>query len=378
MEIKLYFRMLQRGWWIILLVTLVALFASLALSYVTAPRYTATARFIITPGSLLTSEGNPEAVIAGLETLDLPSVVATYTEIMNSQRILGEALGSMGNPTVVMKDYTIKAVVLPESSVLELNVTGPDPKVISDLANSVGYQTILFTRSLNRVYELNFLDQAAVPVIPISPQPLRDAGLSLLLGLTGGAVLAILSEQIRIPLEAYRHRLQQDSETETFNNKHFVRLLNEELEKKSSSTLSIGIIELNGLTDLAGTLPANSLQKILRTVTDTLRRELRGNDVIARWNKKSFIVMLPATSGEGAIRIFNRIHQSLSVPLNLYQYDTNLYLDPHIGGGQYSNGITAQELLQKTEEALEQAKRDGANPVYVWELRSPFWVQNEN
>jgi len=378
MELKLYFRMLQRGWWIILLVTLVSLFASLTISYITIPQYKATARFIITPGSLLTSEGNPEAVIAGLETLDLPSVVATYIEIMNSQRILGEALNSLGVQNFIPKDYLIKGVVLPESSVLELNVTGPDPVLISDLANSVGYQTILFTRSLNRVYELNFLDQAVVPDVPISPQPARDAGLSLLLGLVGGAVLAILSEQIRIPLEAYRQRLHQDIETDTFNSKYFVRLLNEELEEKSSATLSIGIIELNGLTDLVGTLPATGLQKILRTVTDTLRRELRGNDVIGRWNKKSFIVMLPSTPGESAVRIFNRVHQSLSVPINLYQYDMVLNLDPHIGGGQYSNGISTQELLQKTEDALEQAKRDGANPVYVWELRSPFWIQDEN
>lgn len=377
MEIKLYFRMLQRGWWLILLVALISLFASLTVSYITVPQYKATARFIITPGSLLTSEGNPEAVIAGLETLDLPSVVATYTEVMNSQRILAEALSSLGVKNFVSKEYVIRAVVLPESSVLELNITGPDPKLISDMANAIGYQTILFTRSINRVYELNFLDQAAVPEVPISPVPLRDAGLSLLLGLAGGAVLAILSEQIRVPLEAYKFRMQTDIETGVFNNKHFIRVLEEELGNKSSAILSIGIIELNGLTDLLGTLPANSLQKILRNVTETLRRELRGNDVVGRWNKKSFIVMLPTTSGEAANRIFTRIHQSLSVPINLYQYDITLNLNPYVGGGQYSNGITAQELLQKTENALEQAKRDGANPVYVWELRNPFWVQND-
>jgi diguanylate cyclase (GGDEF)-like protein len=378
MEIKLYFRMLQRGWWLIVLVALIALFASLTVSYITAPQYKATARFIITPGSLLTSEGDPQTVIAGLETLDLPSVVATYTEVMNSQKILAEALNSLGIKNFVPKEYTILAVVLPESSVLELNVTGPDPVLISNMANAIGYQAILFTRSINRIYELNFLDQAVVPETPISPKPLRDAGLSLLLGLAGGAVLAILSEQIRVPLEAYRYRLQIDPETGVYNNKHFIRVLEEELGKKSSAILSIGIIELNGLTDLLGTLPANSLQKVLRNVTETLRRELRGNDIVGRWNKKSFIVMLPTTSGEAANRIFNRIHQSLSVPINLYQYDITLNLDPYVGGGQYSNGITAQELLQKTENALEQAKRDGANPVYVWELRNPFWVQNEN
>ena len=56
-----------------------------------------------------------------------------------------------------------------------------------------------FTRGINRAYDLNFLDQAIQPELPISPQPVRDAGLSLILGAMVGVVLAILSEQIRIP-----------------------------------------------------------------------------------------------------------------------------------------------------------------------------------
>ena len=53
-------------------------------------------------------------------------------------------------------------------------------------------------------------------------------------------------------------------------------------------------------------------------------------------------------------------------------------LDPHVGGGEYSNGITAQELIEKTIGALDQSKRDELNPVYVWEMRSPFWVQKDD
>lgn len=377
MEIKLYFRMLARGWWLILLATLVALFASLVVSYVSVPKYKATARFIITPGSLLTSDGNPETVIQGLETLDLPSVVATYTEVMNSQRILGEALKSLGVASLPPREYVIQAVALPESSVLELNVTGPDARLVSDVANAIGFQTIIFTRNINRVYELNFLDQAVMPELPFSPQPLRDAGLSLLLGLAGGAILAILSEQIRIPLDAYRRRMQIDPETGVFNRRYFMRKLEEEIDKKSEKSLSVGIIELSGLTDLLGVMPGYGLQKIMNDVTDTLRKELRGHDVIGRWDKKSFIVFLPATSGKAANRIFTRIHQSLSIPVHLYQFDTDVNLEPFIGGAESVIGITAQEILQKTENALEQAKRDGVEPVYVWEMRSPFWVQND-
>lgn len=378
MELKLYFRMLQRGWWLIVLVALVALMASLIVSYVSVPQYKAVSRLILTPGSLLTSEGNPEVLIAGLETLDLRSVVATYTEIMSSKKILNESLTYLGVEGFPEKEYIILAVALPESSVLELSVTGPDPRLAADLANALGYQTILFTRSLNRVYELNFLDQAIVPLEPISPKPIQDAALSLVLGLAVGAALAILSEQIRIPLETYQRRLQLDSDTGVYNNRFFNRLLDDQISNNPSGVMSIGIIELSGIDDYFETLPSAGVQRLLGNVTDILRRELRGNDNIGRWQKNSFIVMLPMTTGEAASRIFKRICQALQTPIDLYQYDLTVNLDPHVGGGEYSNGISANELLNKTAEALDQSKRDPSNPVYVWELRNPFWVQKDS
>ena len=378
MEIKLYFRMLQRGWWIVVLVGLISLFASFTISFLAIPKYKTTARFMVTPGSLLTGSGDPQTIISGLETLDLPSVVSTYTEVMGSQSILVASLDYLGVKNFVPKEYTIDANVLPESTVLELTVAGPDPKLITDLANAIGYQTIVFTSGMNRIYELNVLDQAIQPLTPYSPVPIRDAALSLLLGLFGGAVLAILSEQIRIPLEAYRQRLQIDADTGVYTNRHFTRLLENEVLQSSSDALSIGIIELSGLLEFSGTLPTAGVVQVLKNVTETLRRELRGNDNIGRWNDNSFIVLLPMTSAEDASRIFNRIHQSLSSPVQLPQYDVSVKLDPHVGGGEYSTGITANELLEKTSQALEQAKRAPANPVYVWEMRNPFWVQKED
>jgi len=369
--------MLQKGWWLIVLTTLIAVFASLTFSYLVTPQYTAKTRLILTPGSLLTSQGDAQVLISGLETLDLRSVVATYTEVMASQRILDEALTTLGVQNFSRKEYIITAVALPESSVLELSITGPDPVLATDLTNSIGYQTILFTRGLNRVYELNVLDKAVIPDTPVSPKPLQDAGLSLLLGLVGGAVLAILSEQIRVPLEAYRHRLQLDADTGVYNNRYFARLLETQVSENPSDPFSIGVFELSGLADYLDSLPVPGLQRVLSAVTNTLRRELRGNDNIGRWNKNSFIVLLPMTKGEAASRIFTRIQQALLMPVELPQYDLSLQLDPHVGGGEYSGDITMQELLDKTAAALEQAKRDSSNPVYVWELKNPFWVQKD-
>ena len=375
MEIKLYFRMLQKNWWLILLTAMTALTVSLAISYAATPQYRAVARFIIIPSSSLTSGAD---VVRSLDTLDRRSVVATYAEVMNSSRILEGSTNFLSlDINSIIKDYTIQAVDLPDSSVLELTVSGPNPILAAQLANAIGFQSITFTRSLNLIYELNILDTAVPPELPFSPEPLRDGVVALVLGMAVGGVLAVLSEQIRVPIEAYRQRLRIDNTTGIYNAVYFSRLLEEELGKNPDDLLSIGIVELSGLSEYLGTLPQAGLQALLVNVTEILRRELRGNDIIARWSENSFSVMLPTTDGPASSRTFDRIYQALLQPMKLTAYGITVNLDPHIGGAVYSNLISAQELLDKAQNSLEQSRRYSVKPIYVWEMKSPFWVQTE-
>lgn len=373
MEIRLYLQMLRRGWWLILLTTLVAVSVSLGISYLVTPQYRATARFIISPSAVVAN--GPDTVLQGLQTIDRQSVMTTYSEIMNSNRIYTDALAFLQLKSDDLQDYTYKAVVLPSSSVLELSVVGPDPQLAAKIANAIGFQTINFTRRLNQVIGIDFLDTAVPPTEPYSPQPLRDAGLALALGVIGGAFLAILREQLRLSLEVFRQRLHLDSETGVYNNKYFTRLVSEELAQNPEDVLSVGIVELNGLQDIIGTYPVAALQRILQKVTDSLRKELRGNDVIGRWNDISFIVMLPNTSGMAANGTFERIFQALSGSVDVGQFGLSVNLDAHIGGAEYGNRISAQELFEKANSALQEARREKNIPVYVWEMKNPFWSQ---
>ena len=367
--------MLQRNWWLILLTAIVALTVSLTISYLATPQFSAVARFIIVPSSSLTSGAD---VVRSLDTLDRRSVVATYAEVMNSSRILENAANFLNlDAATILKDYSIQAVDLPDSSVLELTVSGPNPQLAAQLANAIGFQSITFTRSLNLIYELNFLDTAVPPELPFSPEPLRDGAVAVFLGLAVGAILAVVSEQIRVPIEAYRQRLRMDNETGIYNANYFSRLLEQEVDHNPDDILSISLVELNGLSDFLETLPPAGLQSLLGKVTDILRRELRGNDIIARWNEITFAVMLPTTDGPASNRTFNRIHQALLEPIDLTSYGVTVQLDPHIGGAIYSNNISAWELLEKAQSSLEQARRDSVKPIYVWEMNSPFWIQTE-
>jgi len=365
--------MLQRGWWIILLVALTAVAVSLVFSYLAVPQYAVSARYIITPGASLTTGRD---VVSGLQTLDR-TIVATYVEVMNSRRILSETLTSLNIKSANVQDYTILAVELPNASVIELSVSGPNPKVAADLANTIGYNTINFARSLNSVYDINVLDVAVPAEEPFSPQPLRDSAVALGLGGLVGGLLAILSEQIKIPLDAYRHRKRIDNVSGVFNNRYFTSMLDDELAQHPDDVLSLGMVELTGLGELFDTLPSAALQRVLQNITETLRKELRGNDVIGRISENTFAIMLPATPGVAARRTFSRIYQALSQPVRLPQYEVTLEFDPHIGGAVYSNNIASYELLEKAKISVEQARRDTSNPIYVWEMNNPFWVESD-
>ena len=374
MEIQLYFQMIKRGWWIILLTTLIALATSLAVSYFVTPQYEAVARFIISPGAGLVSRSD---VLNSLDTLDRQSVVTTYAEIMKSTRIYNDMLTALGLRSSDLTEYSYDASVLPSSSILELRVSGPNPQVVAEVANAVGNQTIDFTRSLNQIYNVEFLDVAAPPLVPVSPQPVLYAGMAIILGLAGGVFIAILSEQLRTPIDTLRQRLHLDNITGVYNKRYFSRLVEEQLVQVPDEIHSIGIVELTGLQDIIETFPITSLQRVFRRVTETLRKELRGNDIIGRWNDISFIVMLPNTPGMAAQRIFERIFYALSESIDFNLLSATLNLNAHIGGAEYSNQISSQELFEKADIALDQARRDKTGRVYVWELENPFWVQKK-
>src|SRR5512138_35668 len=176
MEVKLYFRMLQRSWWIIVIVTLATVSAALISAYLTPPTYRATTRFIVSPSPSLVSGGNN--LLSSLSTLDKRSIITTYAEILNSQRIYQETVNLLQLNNINLANYKYSAVALPDANIIEFTVTGPDRNVVYTLANGIGQHVVEYVHSLYQVYDLTVLDAAAPPTTPISPQPLRSAGVA--------------------------------------------------------------------------------------------------------------------------------------------------------------------------------------------------------
>ncbi|MBI3164509.1 MAG: diguanylate cyclase [Anaerolineales bacterium] len=371
MEIRLYFQMLKRGWWVVLLTALTAVVAALGASYIVTPQYKAVARFLLSPRNILPS--SPGLGLEGLDILGNQTVITTYMEVMRSNRVYRDALAELDRTPEEMEDYVYEIQVLPNSSVIELSVTGPNPELAAAFTNSIGNQAIRFTSLLSEYYRVDFLDEALPPVVPESPQPVRDSILAFGIGLLLGGVLAIVRDQLMTSLDSYRLRFQLDNITGVYNRRTIRKFLEDELTQNPDGVLSAGIIELVGLADIEDTLPTSGYQNVLRQVTATLQKELRGHDIIGRWTDNSFLVILPKTPGPAAKGIFSRISTMLSLPVALQHLDLSIELTPYIGAAEYSLNISIEELLEKASEALENARKNKANPVYVWEMKNPFW-----
>ena len=369
MEMRFYLRIIRKGWWLILITALVALNLSLVYSYyLTRPTYEAVARFIVSPNI---QNIESKDLINSLEALDKRSIISTYAEVLNSREIINKTLNVLGMDPVRFAQYSPSVTVLPDANIIRFSVQGPDPQVAATLANSIGQNAIDFIRNLYVIYNIEFLDQAVVPTVPIEPQPLQNAGLALLAGLIFGVGLAIFRDQLSSTFDRLGQRNMVDYESLAYSRPYFERKVRQELSSQPDNVLTFGIIHLNGIQDFYDSLPQAYINKIMRHVAETLKYQLRGNDVVGRWGKLEFGVLLPSTDGASAEGRMLRIRDVLDQPFSLEtDSEMEVLLDMRVGLADRQGGESLALLIEQSEKALDVAMQSDGK-VYLYKVR-PF------
>jgi diguanylate cyclase (GGDEF)-like protein len=355
MEIRYYLQMIRRGWWIILLTVFIALDVALITGFVTTPIYSATTQFVLSPNPNLISSG-PE-LVSSMDTLDKRSIVNTYAQFISSDRIYNDTLTQVNIPVQDLLQYKRTAVVVPNSNIIELRIEGPDPKTCASLANIIGQRAVEYLKQIYPAYSATILDAAIVPIEPIRPIPLRDAGLAIVIGLVVGAGLAILRESIQMTIDSYSQRLKIDRESTVYNRSYILNQLEQELSSSTNEEISFGLVRLEGIRGLSELVPQNLMQELLRQVANTLRKELRGNDIIGRWDDITFAILLPTTPAVAANRTLKRICTPIAQPLSLKHYDEEINLQPRLSIITSKEDETITEMIQRGENGLELTQR---------------------
>ena len=210
MELRDYFRMLGRSWWLILVLAVVGGGAGGAYAVVQPPVYQASAKAFISAS-------------AGTSLSDLSSgasylseAVKGYADIARTAYVLNPVIASEGlqtTPAALAQDVTTTPG--DQEAVLQVTVTDGSAARAARIANAITAQLATAVVDLtptggtaattSSAVKLTPVDPAIVPTSPSSPKP----ALTIALGAIAGLVLAVLIGLLRELLDT-RVRGQED------------------------------------------------------------------------------------------------------------------------------------------------------------------------
>lgn len=189
-----YLTVLRRRWVSALVVALVVIAASAALSLLLPPQYTATTRLFF-------------GLRAGQSASDLAQgsaftekQLASYEQVVTSPLVLDKVVSSLGLATTSEElARQVSADAAPGTVVLRISVTEDSAAQAADVANAVAQQLIGTVGSLtpaqangSQAVQATVLAPATVPLVQSSPHVRRNIALGIAFGLLLGIAFALL------------------------------------------------------------------------------------------------------------------------------------------------------------------------------------------
>jgi capsular polysaccharide biosynthesis protein len=185
---------LRGRWWVVALVTAIAILSAWAYSQTVPARYQATATVLAHPAANVTSASDYST---DLSLLSYGSLEQTFVGLASSSKLRNEAAAGIGLRQARSHDYSAVASVLPASSVLEISVAGPDRNTVVPFANRLASAVSAATRLYFPIFTLTPLDPAVPPSAQIEPRTRQNVLVGGLAGLIAGFGVAVLSLRIR-------------------------------------------------------------------------------------------------------------------------------------------------------------------------------------
>lgn len=200
MELRDYLRILRKGWLLILAITVVAIGAAAAYSFIKTPEYSATAKVVV---SVQGGNANVSDLVQG--NTFTQNRVKTYAELVTTPIVLNPVIEQLNlDMTVTELAAAITATAPLDTSLIQIDAASTDPAEAADIANAASLSLA------DRVDEIEAPDSttgvspvkitqvtdALVPLSPVSPNIPLNIALGALIGLALGVGIAVLRETL--------------------------------------------------------------------------------------------------------------------------------------------------------------------------------------
>lgn len=194
MELQDYWRTVRRRWRLVLATVLAVVAIAAVWTWTTTPLYSSSTRLFVS-----TSQTDENSAYTG--NLFATQRVASYADLVTSNQLAERVAGGLddADPTTIRGQVTASAV--PETVLLEITATDADPERARDIAQAYAEQLQVVVEELETpngkstaVVKATLIDDAQVASSPVSPQPVRNLALGVVLGLLLGVGLAVARE----------------------------------------------------------------------------------------------------------------------------------------------------------------------------------------
>lgn len=131
---------------------------------------------------------------------------------------------------------------------------------------------------------------------------------------------------------------------------------------RSHKTFSVIILDVDGFKDINDTYGHQAGDQVLIDIGQILTYSVRQADVVGRWGGEEFILMCPVTELDGAANAA----ENLRVKIREVTFETVGRLTASFGVTSYQTGDSINNLIERADRAMYQAKREGRDQVKLY------------
>jgi len=203
----------------------------------------------------------------------------------------------------------------------------------------------------------------------LNREPFDEKDQDLLRMLVGQAAIALERAML---YERMSNLAITDDLTKLYNFRYLDEILDREIERcqRYGAVLSLIFFDMDyfkHVNDSHGHLMGS---KVLIEVAHILLENLRTVDIISRYGGDEFVVALPETNVETALRITERLHKSMKAHEFLKEEGLKIKMSASYGiAGYPEHARSKRDLVRLADQAMYRAKNSGRDQICVTEKR---------
>lgn len=184
-------------------------------------------------------------------------------------------------------------------------------------------------------------------------------------------LITVMADQLLAWWREREERIRQLSRTDALtglhNRRSIMDLLDQSLARaaREQTPLALAILDLDHFKKINDSWGHPTGDRVLQVAARTLREHLREIDHIGRYGGEEFMVILPGTRTEDAAAVLERCRAALAAAAVRSDDQQPVPVSASFGLTGQAAGVetTPQQLIQRADEALYQAKSMGRNRV---------------